>query len=479
MKKILVVLAMIVVTGCGGSDGSSKPKEKPIDNKNALKVVKLTSNVDKNSVFTDDYMGHHSLASSIDSIDSKRTKIFDDMNNYVRSVNIVSNNILLTSSYDYSDDKYRNMITYINDGNHLTYELEMDSLLVEHYRAEVVGDVVVILTDDDFYYIEDGQRHSIKSEDIPNDYRTDGKYIAYFTNFSELNVITLDGKVKTKTNVKDADLLAVDEGNVILAMRDDFKCHPIDYGVQSDLYGNYILKNCDLYDASANEGNTYSQLYYMRPIVRFNIDTEELEPWVWITVFSETSSNGIDYHKGHIFFNEIIQDIRTQSAAKYSIFKEYRGKNIPLVGMSNYCSGVEEDYIYASDPVGIIQRDDNNIYCFENTYVKKNGKTESDGIKFTINYINNDGDYVNDGYRMLSTKKYNIVQTNSAHSFMVSNKVFTFSHDKNRFTFNPETNVMNKSDSDNGIVFIKPMQRSNTINQYDYLDGRPKRKRPF
>ncbi|MEZ8724002.1 hypothetical protein AB6D66_23265 [Vibrio pomeroyi] len=416
MKKILVVLAMIVVTGCGGSDGSSKPKEKNNDNKNALKVVKLTSSVDKNSVFTDDYMGHHSLASSIDTIDSKRSKVFDDMNDYVRSINVVSNNIFLTSSYDYSDDKYRNMITYINDGNHLTYELEMDSLLVEYYRAEVVGDAVVILTNDDFYYIEDGKRHSIKSEGIPSYYRTDGKYIAYFTNFSELNVITLDGKVQTKTDVKDADLLAIDEGNAILAMRDDFKCHPIDYGVQSDLYGNYTLKNCDLYDASENEGNIYSQVYHMRPIVRFNIDTEELEPWVWITVFSDTASNGIGYHKGHIFFNEVIQDIRTQNTGKFPLFKEYKGKNIPLVGMSNYCSGVEENYIYASDPVGVIKPDENKIYCFEKAYLVSNGTNKNSGIRFTINYINNDGDYVNDGYRILSTKKYNIVQTNSAVS---------------------------------------------------------------
>lgn len=479
-KIVLTVLAALIISGCGGS-GDDKPKQenkKTLDD-NALKVVSLVSNVDENSVFRINDYGYHHISKSMGNIDSSKLEIFDGLNGYVRSINVVSENIFLSSVYSNDDYKMRNMITYNNNGDRVTYELDTASSLVEYYQVNLVGDAVVILGDKKFYYVKDGKRYSINEEDVLNSYRTDGKHIAYISHNSDLNVMTLDEKVKIKSDGKGASLLAVDDGNVILAMTDDFKCHPIDYGIQSDIYGNYILKNCELYDTSKPERKGFSQVYHMKPIVRFNIDSEEYEPWVWITVFGDTESKVISYSEGHVFFNKIKQDIRTQNAGNLGYYKEYKGKNIPLVEMSNFCSGFEETYMYADDPVGIVKRNNSNVYCFENSYLENNGTVKNNGIKFTVNYLDASGDYVNDGHRELSLRKYNIEQRTDVNSIMVSNEKFTFAYHENRFTFDPEANIMEKFDLDEGAVFIKSMQKSETIHHYEQSDNRPKRKTPF
>lgn len=284
-----------------GTINPNRKTKKTLDD-NALKVASLVSNVDENSVFRINNDGYHHLSRSIDNIDSSKLEIFDGLNGYVRSINVVSENIFLSSVYSNDDYKMRNMITYNNNGDRVTYELDIASSLVEYYQVNLVDDAVVILGDKKFYYVKDGKRYSINEEDVLNSYRTDGKHIAYISHNSDLNVMTLDEKVKIKSDGKGASLLAVDDGNVILAMTDDFKCHPIDYGIQPDIYGNYILKNCELYDTSKPERKGFSQVYHMKPIVRFNIDSEEYEPWVWISVFGDTESKVISYSEGHVFF---------------------------------------------------------------------------------------------------------------------------------------------------------------------------------
>lgn len=487
MKKIaLILLAMLIITGCGdgGGSGNFEPKEKEQEELNyeVLKVIPLVSNVSKDSVFRSDSMGYYSMSQSIHSIDSEKINIFEGVDGFINSINVISESIFLSSVYSYEyDDRLTSMITYINDGSHVTYELDaMDSLRVEFMQAKLVGDVVVINTGSEFFYVTaDGKKYTIEEENSPYSFHTDGKHIAYFTKYHKLNVITLDGKVKVKADVKDASILAVDDGNVILAMYDDFECHPIDYGRQPDLYGNYFLGNCDLYDASKDKDRFLSQIYHMKPIVKFNIDSEESEPWVWISVFSETESSSISYINGHIFFNEIKQDIRAQNPGKFGLYKEYKGKNIPLVGMENFCSGVEETYMYAPDPVGIIKEDNGKVYCFEHSYREINGKTQKDHIKITVNYLNGDGDYVNDGTRRLARQIYELNKTHDAFHFLISNDTVAFRHYEHRYTFNTEINLQRRFELDKAILFTEPMQKFHTIYFYDHMTNRSKRKTPY
>ncbi|PMG42374.1 hypothetical protein BCU90_07510 [Vibrio lentus] len=63
MKKIaLILLAMLIITGCGdgGGSGNFEPKEKEQEELNyeVLKVIPLVSNVSKDSVFRSDSMGY-------------------------------------------------------------------------------------------------------------------------------------------------------------------------------------------------------------------------------------------------------------------------------------------------------------------------------------------------------------------------------------------------------------------------------------
>ncbi|MEZ9533160.1 hypothetical protein BCT40_11525 [Vibrio lentus] len=79
MKKIaLILLAMLIITGCddGGGSGNFEPKEKEQEELNyeVLKVIPLVSNVSKDSVFRSDSMGYYSMSQSIHSIDSEKNQ---------------------------------------------------------------------------------------------------------------------------------------------------------------------------------------------------------------------------------------------------------------------------------------------------------------------------------------------------------------------------------------------------------------------
>lgn len=464
MKKIaLTLIAGSILVGCGGGGGGgSKPKEVQ-PSENDLKKFSSDTNLKQgqNLIALED-RGYF-LSDSLLDAEKNFESVFNDVTAQVIAAKVVSSNVVLLS-LKHGDNDFKNLIAYID--KNAVYEIGTGKEHVGFFQSKAVGNSVVILGNREFIYISNGKKHHIRKDDLPTEFKTDGKYIAFFdrqyTKSGELvlNVSSLDKKVDFKITDKFLSLLAVDNGEVILSMDDDFYCHPMESGVIPDLKGNF-KHNCDVMDTTnpiQNLTNTQIELN-MRHLVKVGVSDEKIEPLALITVPKGLDRNSLTYHAGYVFHGGIKQKVRNQDH-KTSIHQvTYKGKDIGLVDYSDFCNQQNRTRFDYS-PVGFIKN--NILYCFENnSVIDKSNNPLTLGVRFTVSKLDSKGDYIREPY-----KTYGIFgkTSNSAYDFFMYNNSFAFTLNNSIYTYNFDTAMPKSATKSKNLVDFIPMQEMKKIN---------------